>query len=71
MSKIASADASAMNTLYKAELSRVAKVAGAAYGDNNEDPDAFKDHAEYEKVLEEVLSTDTKNSFDPNDPILD
>jgi hypothetical protein len=71
MSKIASADREAMNALYKSELTRAGKTAGAAFGDNNEDPDAFKDHEEYEKTLEEVLREDTKQSFDPNDPILD
>lgn len=66
MSKIASADAAAMNTLYKGELVRIGAVKTAA-----EDIQAFKDHAEYESTLEEVLREDTKESWDPNDPILD
>jgi hypothetical protein len=67
MSKIASADNAAMNSLFTAELSRLGATKTAAAGDIQ----AFADHAEYQKTLEDVLSEDTKESFDPNDPILD
>lgn len=66
MSKIASADNAAMNTLFKGELVRLGATKTAA-----EDIQAFKDHEEYQKTLEEVLSEDTKEAWDPNDPILD
>ncbi len=65
MSKIASADNAALNTLFKGELQRTGTKVAA------EDIQAFKDHEEYQKTLEEVLSDDSKESWDPNDPILD
>lgn len=66
MSKIASADAAAMNALFKGELVRTGALKTAA-----EDIQAFKDHAEYESTLEEVLREDTRQAFDPNDILLD
>jgi hypothetical protein len=33
--------------------------------------DAFTDHKEYESLLESVLSDDNKESWNPNDPLLD
>ena len=67
MSKIASADNAAMNTLYKGELTRT----GAAKTAANENIQAFTDHEDYEKTVEQVLSEDGKESWPPNDPILD
>jgi len=66
MPNIAVPDNTAMNILYRAELSRIgAKIAAG------EDPQAFKDHDEYEKTLESVLNSDGKESWEPNDKILD
>jgi hypothetical protein len=68
MSKIASADNTAMNTLYKAEMVRVGKT--AAEGDFG-DTQAFQDHKEYLSVVEDVLAEDKTQKWDPNDPLLD
>lgn len=67
MSKISSADNQAMNTLFRGELVRT----GAAKTAATENIQAFADHAEYQKLLEDVLGDDTRESWDPNDPILD
>jgi hypothetical protein len=66
MSKIATKDNVAMNTLYKAELARTGSKVAAT-----EDTTAFKDHAEYEKTVQSVLSEDSREGFDPNDLVLD
>jgi hypothetical protein len=66
MSKIAAKDNAALNRLYKDELIRMGSKTAA-----DSDPDAFKDHEDYEKELQEVLDEDTKESWDPNDPLLD
>jgi hypothetical protein len=64
--KIASGDNTAMNKLYLSERTRNgAKVAAG------EPVDAFKDHAEYESVVQSVLSEDKRESWPPNDMILD
>lgn len=65
--KIASADNAAMNTLYRGELVRV----GAAKTAATEDIQAFKDHADYQSTVEDVLKEDKTESWDPNDPLLD
>ena len=64
--KIAAADANAMDRLFSAELTKLgAKVAA----DKNDS--SFKDHSEYISVLEAILSDDKKESWKPNDPKLD
>jgi len=66
MKAIASADNTAMNNLFKSELTRAgAKIAAG------EPVQAFKDHEEYEKVVQSVLSEDKRESWPPNDMILD
>lgn len=74
MSKISAVDASAMNYLYTRELARMGvrrtAASTSAEGDDR-DLQAFKDHEEYQDLLEKVLSDDSKESFDPNNPILD
>jgi hypothetical protein len=66
MSKIAAKDNAAMNALFQAELVRTGSKTAAT-----EDTTAFKDHEEYEKVVQSVLNEDGKESWDPNDLILD
>lgn len=67
MAKIAQIDNEAMNSLYKLELAKHKIAAGTG----PEDPQAFKDHEEMIKTLEDVLSQDKKTSWKPNDPKLD
>jgi hypothetical protein len=69
MAKIARADNQAMNILMKGELARKGHKL-AADGDNG-DIQAFKDHEEYNKTLEEVLKEDKTEQWSPNDMILD
>jgi len=75
--KIATADATAMNSLYKGELSRLGfKVAQKGGGKEeaagiSHDPQAFADHEEYMKTLEQVMKEDEKTAGDPNDPVID
>jgi hypothetical protein len=66
MSKIAVKDNVAMNSLYKDELIRTGSKTAAT-----EDTTAFKDHEEYDKTVQSVLNDDGKESWDPNDLILD
>jgi hypothetical protein len=66
--KIAAVDKTAMDALYAEDFKRVA--AASDVKDQNgapEDPQAFEDHEEYLATLENVLSEDKKNSFEPND----
>lgn len=66
--KIAAVDKQAMDALYVEDFKRVA--AAQDVRDQNgapEDPVAFEDHEEYLATLENVLSEDKKNAFDPND----
>lgn len=68
--KIAKADAAVMNKLYATEVAKIAadqkvKIASP------EDPQAFKDHQEYNATIESVMRDDKGTSFDPNDPIKD
>ena len=67
MKKIASADNAAMNKLFQSELTRT----GASKRAAGEPVQAFKDHAEYEATVQSVLSEDKKESWPPNDMILD
>jgi hypothetical protein len=74
--KIAAADATAMNSLYKGELGRLGlKVAQKDAKDSpagqSHDPQAFADHDEYLKTLESVLKEDEKTGGNPNDPVID
>lgn len=68
--KIATADAAVMNSLYAAEVAKIAadqKVKIAT----PEDPQAFKDHADYNATMDSVLRSDGSEEWNPNDPILD
>ena len=59
-------EAKVMNRLYASELNKNGvKTAGS------EDPQAFEDHADMIKTLEEVINADAQNAWDPNDPLLD
>ena len=75
--KIAAADATAMNSLYRGELGRLGlKVAQKDAKDSaagqSHDPQAFEDHASYLSVLESVLKEDSKtDGSNANDPIID
>jgi hypothetical protein len=74
--KIAAADATAMNSLYKGELGRLGlkiaqKDAKDSAAGQSHDPQAFLDHSEYLKVLESVLKEDEKTGEGANDPITD
>lgn len=77
MKKIAAADATAMNSLYKGELSRLGlKVAQKDAKENaaglSHDPQAFADHSEYLSTLESVLKEDAKvDGESANDPLID
>ena len=66
MTKIAAADASAMNKLFAQELTRTGSKIAAG-----EDIQAFDDHKEYVGTLESVLGDDKKDGWDPNDVKLD
>ncbi len=64
--KIAAADANAMDRLCSAELTKLGVKVAADKNDTY-----FKDHSEYISVLEAILSDDKKESWKPNDPKLD
>lgn len=64
--KIAAADASAMDRLFAQELTASGTKVAAG-----EKLQAFDDHKEYVDVLESVLSDDKKDGWEPNDPKLD
>lgn len=66
MSKIAAADANAMDKLFAYELKKAGvKIAGEG------DIQAFKDRQEYLTSVEEALKADNTEAWDPNDPTLD
>lgn len=67
MAKIAATDNQAMNALYRVEMVRTGQKTAA----ENTSLQAFKDHEEYNKTLQEVMSEDKKESWDPNDMLLD
>lgn len=73
MSKIAKADRDAMNALYAGQLQpKGFKVAADKEKDSDAgytfDPDAFRDHEQFVKTVEDVLKEDQKApSVDPND----
>lgn len=70
--KIAQVDATAMNSLYASELTRMGvKVAADDEKGAPHDPQAFKDHAEYIETMKSVMAEDSKTDFQPNDPIQD
>lgn len=66
MAKIQEPDNTILNRLYAKALPKNAKK---DMGTNTEV--AFKDHESFLSTLEEVLASDEKESWDPNDPILD
>lgn len=65
MAKIAAIDNNAMNMLYAQE----ARTAGMKVAGEKED--LFADHKEYVTLLEETLKEDKKDSWAPNDMLLD
>lgn len=71
MAKIAKIDNEALNKLYTRELAKVGLKVAA--NDDKQAPDAFKDHEEFIKTVESVLSDDknVKGSDNPNDPDFD
>ena len=71
--KIARIDNEAMNSLFAAEMGRMAgtKVAQGDEKGAPHDPQAFKDHEEYLSTIEAVLKEDAGQGFDPNDTKLD
>ena len=72
MTRIQAADAQAMDTLFFETAHASARTAGIVDKDlpmNTET--AFKDHESYVQTVEEILSGDDKQSFEPNDPTLD
>lgn len=75
--KIAAQDATAMNSLYKGELGRLGLKVAQKDGKEgvmgiSHDPQAFTDHDEYMKTLEQVLKEDAKvDGESANDPITD
>jgi hypothetical protein len=67
---IVAADAAVMNSLYATEVAKIAgeqKVKIAT----PEDPQAFKDHADYNATVEAVLRSDGSEEWNPNDPLKD
>ena len=65
MAKIAAIDNNAMNKLYAQEAHTAGvKLAGG-------EVQAFEDHAKYVETLESVLKDDKKDSWAPNDMLLD
>jgi hypothetical protein len=67
MSKIATSDQNALNTLMRGELTKMGSKTAA----EDKSLQAFKDHEEMISTLESVLKEDGTESFDPNDMILD
>jgi hypothetical protein len=65
MAKIQEPDATILNRLYASAQGKTAAT------DKGHSDVAFKDHEEFLGVLDEVLSSDDKQSWDPNDLILD
>lgn len=75
---IPSTDKTAMDNLYRSEVTRLtAKAKTAGEVDTKEDgpipadAQAFKDHKELISVLEDVMSEDKREGWSPNDEILD
>ena len=70
--KLARIDAEAMNSLFASELTK-AGIKTAASDDKGapHDPQAFEDHAEYLATLKSVMSDDSKEMGDANDPLVD
>jgi len=66
MAKIAANDNIAMNKLYASEAEKAGVKTAAV-----EDVQAFEDHAEYVETLESILKDDKKDSWKPNDLLLD
>jgi hypothetical protein len=64
MAKIAAVDNNAMNMLYAQE----AHTAGVKLAAKE---DLFADHKDYVSLLEETLKNDKKDSWAPNDMLLD
>ena len=69
--KIAASDNKAMNALLGLELKAAGLKVAAAGEEGSGDPQAFEDHEEYLKTLDEVLKEGDKESWSPNDEILD
>ena len=73
--KFAAAESSAMNRLFAGELDRLGlKKAQSAIKDEKgapHDPQAFEDHDEYLKTLEQIMKEDEKTEGDPNDVHID
>jgi len=75
MPQIANPDRTAMNRLYAKETQRVGLKSAAVLGkgeNGSVTPDcAFADHAEYLKVLENVMKEDKVVDGSANDPLKD
>ena len=74
--KLAKADNEAMNRLFASELSKAGiKTAAAEESDagRSDDPQAFKDHEDYIKTVEDAFKSDKKveGGKDPNDVLFD
>jgi flagellar basal body rod protein FlgB len=67
MAKIAAVDNQAMNALYRTELTRNGNKVAA----EDKDIQAFQDHADYNATLDAVMKEDKRESWDPNDMLLD
>ena len=73
MTKIATVDNEAMNSLFAGEYEKMAGVK-VAQGDDKgapHDPQAFTDHEEYLSTVTSVLKEDAGQSFEPNDALKD
>lgn len=66
--KFGSEDLTAVNALANRELAGVT-AGGKTAAENTEQ--AILDHKGFLETLEEILSSDNKTSWDPNDPTLD
>jgi hypothetical protein len=62
MPKIQEPDQTILNKLFAKASGKIAA---------GKDDVAFKDHEDFLKTLDEVLSSDDKEAWNPNDPILD
>ena len=73
--QIVASEAAVINSLYASEVARISKNAGEVdtkeEGPTPADAQAFKDHKDMISVLESVMAEDKKDSFSPNDAILD
>ncbi len=71
MTKLAATDQKAMDSLYKSHVTARVAAAKLDSGTAADTEVAFKDHETYLDTLGEILDSDDKQSWNPNDMLLD